>query len=111
MWFRCKIVGLADGGRIVKVDYLVDNRWGLFVHALDEVTWEVWTEGGEVDEREAEYNLDEWTGPLDREAVAAAAAAGKRRRTTDAAEGQNSEGDGATSSDDEAPRRKAGSPC
>ena len=109
VWFRCKIVGLADGGRIVKVDYLVDNRWGLFVHALDEVTWEVWTEGGEVDEREAEYNLDEWTGPLDREAVAAAAAAGKRRRTTDAAEGQNSEGDGATSSDDEAPRRKAGS--
>ena len=109
VWFRCKIVGLADGGRVVKVDYLVDDRWGLFVHALDEVTWEVWTEGGEVDEREAEYNLDEWTGPLDREAVAAAAAAGKRRRTVDAAEGQSSEGDDATSSDDEVPRRRAGS--
>ena len=108
VWFRCRIVGLANGGRVVKVDYLVDNRWGYYVHALDEVTWEVWTEDGEIDEREAEYNLDDWTGPLDREAAAAAAAAGKRRRTADVAEVQSSEGDDATSSDDEVPRRKAG---
>ena len=79
VWFRCRIIGLGDGGRVVKVEYLVDDRWGYYVHALDDVAWEAWSEGGEIDEREAEYDLDDWIGPVDREAAAAAAASKGRR--------------------------------
>ena len=97
VWFRCRVVGLGDGGRVAKVSYLVDDRWGCYVHALDDVTWETWTEGGEVDEREASYNLDEWIEPVDRAAAAAAEANKERRTAGGAASARGERGGGASS--------------
>jgi hypothetical protein len=96
VWFRCRVVGLGDGGRVAKVSYLVDDRWGCYVHVLEDVTWETWTEGGEVDEREASYNLDEWIEPVDREAAAAAEASRDRRAAGGAASARGEHGDGAS---------------
>ena len=45
---------------------------------MDDITWETWSVGGEVDPKEADYDLDAWVyiEPIDREAAAAAEASG-----------------------------------
>jgi hypothetical protein len=58
VWFRCRVVGMSRAGRVARVRYLVDDRWGDYYHALSEVTWEAWSVDGEVDPKEAEYDLD-----------------------------------------------------
>jgi hypothetical protein len=50
----------------------------LYFHALDEVTWEAWSVGGEVDPKEADYDLDAWVEPIDHEAAVASEASGVR---------------------------------
>ena len=77
VWFRCRVVGVQGGGRKVNVEYLLPG-WEPFVHNLDEVQWERWAVGGEVDPEEASYHPDVWMGPEDREASAAAEAARHR---------------------------------
>ena len=79
VWFRCRVVGMGRGGSVACVRYLVDERWGDYYHSLNEVTWETWSVGGEVDPEEARYELDTWVEPVDREAAAAAEAGGGRR--------------------------------
>ena len=79
VWFRCRVVGMGRGGSVACVRYLVDERWGDYYHSLNEVTWETWSAGGEVDPEEARYELDTWVEPVDREAAAAAEASGGRR--------------------------------
>jgi hypothetical protein len=59
----------------VRVTYLVDDRWGTFVHALSEVEWERWAPGGEVDPAEADYDMDVWVPDEEVDSEAAAAAA------------------------------------
>jgi hypothetical protein len=39
VWFRCRVVGMGCAGRVAQVRYLVDERWGDYYHALDEVKW------------------------------------------------------------------------
>jgi hypothetical protein len=56
-----------EGGKRVEVEYVVKG-WQRFVHRLDDIRWERWSEGGEVDMNEQSYDMDEWTGPLDIEA-------------------------------------------
>ena len=88
VWFRCRIEGMGNAGREVRVSYLVDDRWGLYVHSLREVEWERWEPGGDVDPREADFDMDVWVADdeLDHEA-AAAAAAGHRRQGGESAGG------------------------
>ena len=72
---------MGGEGRTVRVAYLIDDRWGTFVHALADVEWERWAPGGQIDPAEADYDMDVWVPEeeVDREA-AAAAAEGSRRR-------------------------------
>ena len=81
VWFRCRVEAMGGEGRTVRVAYLVDDRWGTFVHALADVEWERWAPGGQIDPAEADYDMDVWVPEeeVDREA-AAAAAEGSRRR-------------------------------
>ena len=81
VWFRCRVEGMGREGHTVRVAYLVDDRWGTFVHALADVEWERWAPGGQIDPAEADYDMDVWVPEeeVDREA-AAAAAEGSRRR-------------------------------
>ena len=79
VWFRCRVTGVGhDGGR-VRVEYLLPG-WEPFIHDLNKVQWERWSEGGEVDPDEASYHPEVWMGPEDSEA--AAAADGARQRAT-----------------------------
>ena len=75
VWFRCRVDGVGRGGHTVRVTYLVDDRWGTFVHALSEVEWERWAPGGEVDPAEADYDMDVWVPDEEVDSEAAAAAA------------------------------------
>ena len=81
VWFRCRVEAMGGEGHTVRVAYLVDDRWGTFVHALADVEWERWAPGGQIDPAEADYDMDVWVPEeeIDREA-AAAAAEGSRRR-------------------------------
>ena len=81
VWFRCRVEAMGGEGRTVRVAYLIDDRWGTFVHALADVEWERWAPGGRIDPAEADYDMDVWVPEeeVDREA-AAAAAEGSRRR-------------------------------
>ena len=81
VWFRCRVEAMGGGGRTVRVPYLVDDRWGTFVHALADVEWERWEPGGQIDPAEADYDMDVWVPEeeVDREAAAAAAEGGRRR--------------------------------
>ena len=81
MWFRCRVEAMGGEGRTVRVAYLVDDRWGTFVHALADVEWERWEPGGQIDPAEADYDMDVWVPEeeVDREAAAAAAEGGRRR--------------------------------
>ena len=93
VWFRCRVVGMGRAGRVARVRYLVDDRWGDFYHDLSEVTWEAWSVGGEVDPKEAEYDLDTWVEPVDHEA-AVAAEGGRVRRGRGGGGGEQGDGDG-----------------
>ena len=66
-------IGMGRGGRVAQDRYLVDERWGetILPRPLDEVTWEAWSVGGEVDPKEADYYLDAWVEPIDHEAAVA----------------------------------------
>ena len=81
VWFRCRVEAMGGEGRTVRVTYLVDDRWGTFVHALADVEWERWEPGGQIDPAEADYDMDVWVPEeeVDREAAAAAAEGGRRR--------------------------------
>ena len=97
VWFRCRVVGMGRAGRVARVRYLVDERWGDYYHALDEVTWEAWSVGGEVDPKEAEYDLDTWVEPIDHEAAVAAEGGRGRRERGGGGGGQGDGGGGAGS--------------
>ena len=80
VWFRGTVTGLGRGGDLMRVEYALEG-WGASVHKVDEVQWERWAAGGEVDPREADYDLATWEGPDDHEAMdAAARAKGARGR-------------------------------
>ena len=64
VWFRCEVTEVLEGGKLVEVEYVVTG-WQRFVHRLENIKWEHWSEGGEVDVNEQDYEMDEWTGPLD----------------------------------------------
>jgi len=63
VWFRCEITEVLEGGKRVEVEYVVEG-WQRFVHRLNDIRWERWSEGGKVDVNEQSYDMDEWTGPL-----------------------------------------------
>ena len=88
---------MGRAGRVARVRYLVDERWGDYYHALDEVTWEAWSVGGEVDPKEAEYDLDTWVEPIDHEAAVAAEGGRGRRERGGGGGGQGDGGGGAGS--------------
>jgi hypothetical protein len=100
VWFRCKIEGMGDAGRMVRVTYLVDDRWGAYVHALDDVEWERWEMGDAVDPREADYDMDVWVADeeLDHEAATAASTGCRRRSGDGGSSGQGGSGSGGTDS-------------
>ena len=88
---------MGRAGRVAQVRYLVDERWGDYYHALDEVKWEAWSAGGEVDPEEARFNLDMWVEPIDHEA-AAAAENGRGRRERGRGEDGRDDGSGGSGS-------------
>ena len=100
VWFRCKIEGMGDAGRMVQVTYLVNDRWGAYVHVLDDVEWERWEMGDAVDPREAGYDMDVWVADkeLDHEAAAAASTGCRRRSGDGGGSGQGGSGSGGTDS-------------
>ena len=93
VWFRCKIEGMGDAGRVVQVTYLVDDRWGTYVHALSEVEWERWEFGGAIDPGEADYDMDVWVADDELDHEAAAAASTGCRRQAEEGGGEGREGD------------------
>ena len=73
------------------------------------MTWETWSVGGEVDPREADYDLDAYVGGalVDHEAAVAAAASGVRRERGDREGGQR-ERDGEAGSENATPVNRGG---